>query len=436
MAFVPAKSSSERIANKNLAILDGEYLFRRKLTQLKAVKDINEVYVDTDSDALGELAVGLGVKRIHRPAALASNSTDGHELFAFECAQVPGADIYIQALCTAPFIDGATIERALKLLKQTPEARSLIAIRSEKHYTWNSSGPDYGLGRIPNSVDLPATKIEAMSLYMVRRLAGASTPVRRFTPDALQFQITPRESLDINFPEDLELAESICAGDRAKHGLEFNLLKLYLSSPILADICKETGWGRVLQPEFRRVAGGNILGYVKTLGLAELPDSEKAMRGDGWKGIYRALDSYQFIRPGDVIVVSTDIGSRAYFGDLNAHLAIRAGAAGAIIGGYTRDTPAMNRLGFNVFARGSYCDDIKYEGTVHSLNQPVRVGDVEVCNNDIIYADDDGIIVIPSENWDNVKREAWKSLQREAAIRLSVLEGKHVDDILGRHGTF
>ena len=34
VAFVPAKGESSRIRNKNTVILDGEYLFKRKLRQL------------------------------------------------------------------------------------------------------------------------------------------------------------------------------------------------------------------------------------------------------------------------------------------------------------------------------------------------------------------------------------------------------------------
>lgn len=436
VAFVPAKSTSDRIGNKNTAILDGEYLFKRKLIQLKSIKNITDVYLDTDSDEIGALADGLGVKRLFRPAELASNATDGHELFAFECAHAPDADIYIQALCTAPFVDAGTIERALDLFLKAPNARSLVAVNQEKHYVWDGNGPAYGLGRIPNSIDLPQTVIEAMSLYMVRRFPGEALPTRRFSPDALLFPLTPRENLDINFPADLELAENICAGDRARQRLELNLLKLHLSSPILADICKETGWGRVLPPEFRRFSGSNLLGTAKTLQLVELPDSEKAMRSEAWKGIYRALDSYQFIRPGDVIVVSTNVPTRAYFGDLNAHLAIRAGAEGAIIGGFTRDTPAMRQLGFCIFAQGSYCDDIKYEGTLDSLNRSIHIGDIEIANNDVIFADDDGIVVIAARHWHDLKQEAWRSLKREASIRLKLLEGAHIESILKQHGSF
>jgi regulator of RNase E activity RraA len=349
---------------------------------------------------------------------------------------VPDADIYIQALCTAPFLDAEVVERALRELLAHPTARSLVAVSRRKQYLWDSAGPAYGNARIPNSVDLPETVVEAMSLYIVRRFPGEPPPTRRHSPDALLFSIEPQEDIDVNFPSDLALAERICAGQRAQQNLQLKLLKMHLSSPILADICKEMDVGKVLAPRIRRVVGNKVLGVAKTLQLRALPEQSKFRKTEEWKGIYDALDSYQFIRPGDVIMVATSIPEKAYFGDLNAHLAMRVGAEGAIIDGYTRDTEDVRALGFAVFAHGSYCDDVKYEGTTESMNTPIQMGGATVRNGDYVFGDGDGVVVIPREAWPAVQREAWASMHREAQIRLSVLEGRAIDQILSRHGTF
>lgn len=52
IAFVPAKGYSERIKNKNMQILDGEYLFKRKLRQLLGCEEIDEVWLDSDSEEM------------------------------------------------------------------------------------------------------------------------------------------------------------------------------------------------------------------------------------------------------------------------------------------------------------------------------------------------------------------------------------------------
>src|ERR1700761_4106181 len=128
VAFVPAKGESSRIRNKNTVVLDGDYLFKRKLKQLLACPEIDAVYLDTESDHIIQLASDLPVKVLKRDAKLASNKTDGHELFANECAKVE-ADIYIQCLCTSPFITPETMSRAIAALKADKGADSLVAVQ-------------------------------------------------------------------------------------------------------------------------------------------------------------------------------------------------------------------------------------------------------------------------------------------------------------------
>ena len=131
VAFVPAKGESSRIRNKNTVILDGEHLFKRKLRQLLECPDIDDVYLDTESDNLIKLASDLPIKILRRDSKLASNKTDGHALFANECTRV-SADIYIQSLCTSPFITSDTISRAVRALKARSGADSLVAVQKKK----------------------------------------------------------------------------------------------------------------------------------------------------------------------------------------------------------------------------------------------------------------------------------------------------------------
>ena len=133
-AFVPAKGTSERLQNKNLAIVGGEYLFKRKLKQLLGSKYIDEVWLDTESEHIINLAKDLPVKIHRRQATLATNNTDGHQLFQNQAAQSE-ADVVIQALATAPFVCSETIDRAIEKLLPSDHS-SLVAVRREKIYEW------------------------------------------------------------------------------------------------------------------------------------------------------------------------------------------------------------------------------------------------------------------------------------------------------------
>lgn len=436
VAFVPAKGSSDRVPSKNTRILDGEFLFRRKLRQLLACEMIDEVWLDTEDDSLIQKSRDLPIQVLKRDPSLATNATDGHEMFRNECQSVSDADIVIQALCTAPFVNETTISRALAVLLDAPDKDSLVAVIESKQYLWGGNDPLYGRGRIPNSVDLPETVIEAMSLYMVRR-TSPDFPDKRFGRAPILFPLNVHEALDINTPEDLVLAETLSRGQRMREANYFKLLKHHLSSATISDATKEMGHDFMLNPALRPVSAGKMLGRVRTLKLGTLSDADRDIQSsDAWKGIYDALDSYNFVRSGDIIVVENEKSERAYFGDLNCHLAMRAGAVGVLVDGFTRDVQDVRGMGMPVYARGAWSNDIKYEGTTVSYNMPVLVGGRMARNDDVVFADEEGVLIVPQEVWPSVLEASLKTIATESQIRQGLLEGRSVEDVIKDHGFF
>ena len=60
--FVPAKGTSERIPGKNLSVLDGEYLFKRKLLQVLACNEVHEVWLDSENNNVKFINCSKGFK--------------------------------------------------------------------------------------------------------------------------------------------------------------------------------------------------------------------------------------------------------------------------------------------------------------------------------------------------------------------------------------
>lgn len=432
-AFVPAKGCSSRIHNKNKTILDGEYLFKRKLKQLLNCKEIDEVWIDSESEEIHDLCKDLPVKHYYRPNQFSSNSTDGHQLFANE-ASVTDAQIIVQALCTAPFLDSCSIDKAIKKIKHSKDFTSLIAVKKEVQYEWASGKPCYGYDKIPNSSDLDPKVIETMSLYIVKKNKEPIT--KRFTDKVLLHELSTLEAIDVNYPSDLDHARYICAGQRSKKVQRLKILSKILTSPLLSDICKENKIDHFLSSEIKSLNGGGFLGYAKTLKLKALPDKHKDPNENHWEGIFSALNTYDFVEHGDVIVVSNDVKNKAYFGDLNATFAYRNGAVGVVVDGQTRDVDRVTQIGLPVFARGRQPDDIRYEGTFESMNNPIYINGILIRNNDMIFADADGVICIPQEKWEYVLGISKTSLEKEVKIKLEAAFGASPKDVLNNVGTF
>jgi 4-hydroxy-4-methyl-2-oxoglutarate aldolase len=100
--------------------------------------------------------------------------------------------------------------------------------------------------------------------------------------------------------------------------------------------------------------------------------------------------------PGDVLVIATGGGSRAVFGELFATEARRRGLAGLVADGLCRDLRGLRSIGLPVFARGT---TPRSGATVSraGLGATIACGGVEVSPGDIVFGDDDGLLIAAAD---------------------------------------
>jgi CMP-N-acetylneuraminic acid synthetase len=225
ICFLPAKGSSSRILNKNTQKIDGIPMFLYTLEKLMRCSFIDEVVLDTDSDSIIEMSRDTNCKIFKRDESLANNEADGNAIFMNEVNNHLHGDIFIQILCTSPFIKTDTIKKGIDFLCSNSSYcmdypafyhDSCVLTKTSKAYTWSNNKPNYNIDKIPNSVDLPKTTIETMGLYIITKEAALKTK-RRIGESPYLIEAEPIEAIDIDWPEDLELADLIARGIRERN---------------------------------------------------------------------------------------------------------------------------------------------------------------------------------------------------------------------------
>lgn len=121
--------------------------------------------------------------------------------------------------------------------------------------------------------------------------------------------------------------------------------------------------------------------------------------------------------PGDVLVVNAQ-GSltHAVLGELMALACRSRGLAGVVVDGAIRDASALAQLHFPVFARGACASGPLKDGT-GEIGFPVACGGVVCAPGDLVLADSDGVVVIPSADTEPVLAhavliDAWENERR------------------------
>ncbi|TDJ60992.1 MAG: RraA family protein [Proteobacteria bacterium] len=104
------------------------------------------------------------------------------------------------------------------------------------------------------------------------------------------------------------------------------------------------------------------------------------------------LAALEETKAGEVMVIDTQGSSAAVVGELFSMEAARRGLSGIVIDGACRDVATIRTLDMPVYARAF----TPRSGTSVALGERqtrVCCGGVEVCPGDIIFGDDDGIVV-------------------------------------------
>jgi len=211
----------------------------------------------------------------------------------------------------------------------------------------------------------------------------------------------------------------------------FKWIAQNLYVPAVCDILDDIGLRQQAMHQRLRPLDPNnctIIGRARTFRWME---TDYVVEEDPYGLEIEGMDS---LKPGDVPVHSTDAGlTNAPWGELMSTVAQRNGAAGCICDSLIRDCKRITKLGFPIFHTGVRPLDSKGRGRVMALDVPVRCGDVLVRPGDLIFADFDGVVVVPRHVEDDVLARAEQKVGKESDTRRELLKGRTLRDVFNEY---
>ena len=208
-ALVPMRHHSQRVPGKNYRLLAGKPLFHQIIETLLAVREINEIAVDTDSEPVMD---GLRkdfpqVKVINRPNALRADDVPMNDILKYDTSEVE-ADFYLQTHSTNPLLRPETVGRAIQIfLPDYPKHDSLFSVTrwQTRLYDQNGKAINHDPSVLLQTQDLPPVYEENSCLYLFTR-GNLLKWHHRIGEKPMMFEIDADQAWDI----DEELDFAIC----------------------------------------------------------------------------------------------------------------------------------------------------------------------------------------------------------------------------------
>lgn len=206
--------------------------------------------------------------------------------------------------------------------------------------------------------------------------------------------------------------------------------KLYtgLVSDVMDDVLGIRNNVYVMSHEIRPLYFGTVMtGRAATaLGVPVYTEPDKPYQGE--------IEFIDSLKPENVAVVTQSGAMNAgLWGGLLSTAAKYRGARGAVVDGITRDTKAIIEMKFPLFMKGIAPADSKGRIEIINRNLPIKCGGVLVNPGDIVFGDNDGVLVIPQENAAAIVTLAEEKYEKEKKFERGLQRGATVGEMFQKY---
>ena len=209
-AIMPIKLINERCPGKNTRLLGDKPLLQHELDSLKKTGLCDSINVFCSSEDVVPF-LPEGVSFVKRPEYLDLPTSNFTQIFTVFMEQ-NDADIYVYAHATAPFITVDTMKQCIEAVKSGEYDSAFCAIKLQD-YLWQDGEPlNFDASNLPRTQDLKPIYQETSGVYVFTKEVFEKYH-RRIGKKPFIKEVSFKEAVDIDNPEDFELAEALVGLD-------------------------------------------------------------------------------------------------------------------------------------------------------------------------------------------------------------------------------
>ncbi len=215
------------------------------------------------------------------------------------------------------------------------------------------------------------------------------------------------------------------------------LVQSRLFTAVVGDVLDRMGLRRQFLPAGlaplnpkHRIAG-RAMTVLEADAFEEVGGGQGPLTAQAFGMLFRALDD---LKAGEIYVANAPSLRYALWGGLMTTRALHLKAAGAVLDGYVRDADEIEHLGLPVFSRGLYAQDQGPRGKVVDFRCRLEIGGVGICPGDLVFADREGVLIIPRAAEREAIAKALEKVETENKVAEAIKDGMSTVDAFASFG--
>lgn len=216
--------------------------------------------------------------------------------------------------------------------------------------------------------------------------------------------------------------------------LEDEMVKRYLKlyGGTISDVLDNMGYrDQVLPKELKGLKFGD-----KFCGFALTATGKSTTINNPDEIFIPILEMLGSVEKNSVVITQPNDNSCSHLGELSATTIKARGGVGAVIYGGVRDVDYIHNLGLPVFNLYTTPKDVMGRWLLTDYNIPIQIENVKINPKDIVFADKDGVIIIPRKVAIDVLLKAEELHNTENYVRKDVIAGVHPVEAYKKYGWF
>ena len=206
IGIMPIKLQNERLPGKNTMLLGDKPLLQHALDNLVKTSLCDEIYVYCSSSTIIDYLPN-GVSFLKRPEYLDLPTSNFTQIFT-NFMKEKDADIYVFMHATAPFVSTSTMIECIEKVK-SGQYDSAFCATVIQDFLWMDNKPlNFDASNLPRSQDLKPIYRETSGVYVFTKEVFLNHK-RRIGDNPYIKVVSYKEAVDINNPEDFDLAKAL-----------------------------------------------------------------------------------------------------------------------------------------------------------------------------------------------------------------------------------